>query len=47
MKAMDMLNKSGNKVFYAAQGIDCGWKMRNAYKSPCYTSKWDELLKVF
>ena len=47
MKVMDMLNKSGNKVFYAAQGINCGWKMRNAYKSPCYTSKWEELLKVF
>ena len=48
MKTMDALNQSmGNgKVFMAAQGIDKAWSMKSSYRSPCYTSNWNDIPKT-
>ena len=33
-------------LFMAAQGVERGWSMRQNYKSPAYTTCWDDILKV-
>lgn len=48
METIDKINaiKGKNSVFYCAEGIEKKWKMRSNLRSPCYTTKWDELPKV-
>lgn len=48
METIDKLNKFHGKgsVKFAACGIDQFWKMLSEMKSPCYTTRWSELLKV-
>ncbi len=48
MKTIDQLNQFHGKgtVKFAACGIDQFWKMLSEMKSPCYTTRWSELLKV-
>jgi len=48
MRAVDSLNRRFGRdtVSYAASGIRRGWKLRNAFLSPRYTTSWDELLQV-
>ncbi len=48
MKAMDVLNKKfgAAKVKLASQDLDRTWKMRQECLSPCYTTKWKDLLIV-
>lgn len=46
MDALDAINtKLGSgKVSFAAAGIEKPWKMKAAYQSPRYTTRWDELM---
>lgn len=48
METVDHINrkKGRNTVKFAACGIDQFWKMLSQLKSPAYTSRWSELLKV-
>ncbi len=48
MAAMDRINKlmGKDKVRVAAQGFDRKWKLRQEKLSPCYTTRWNELLIV-
>jgi DNA polymerase V len=49
MNTLDNINFSmrNDAIKYAASGIDKHWKMRQDYRSPRYTSRWDELREVF
>ena len=48
MEAMDSINKKMGKesIKLASEGFKRPWKMKQDSKSPSYTSKWDEVLKV-
>jgi DNA polymerase V len=48
MKVMDMMNKKyGKQTLYVAScGQNHTWSRREQFRSPCYTTKWSELLKV-
>jgi DNA polymerase V len=48
MAAMDRINRimGRDKVRLAAQGFDRKWKLRQEKLSPCYTTRWNELLTV-
>jgi DNA polymerase V len=48
MQALDTVNKrwGRNTLFYAASGIQKQWKMRRERKSPSYTTRLAELLRV-
>jgi DNA polymerase V len=49
MKVLDLINQSmgPGTVFHAAQGIKRDWQMRSDKRSPRYTTKWNELARVF
>jgi DNA polymerase V len=48
MQTIDAINTFHGKgtVKFAACGIDQFWKMLSQMKSPCYTTRWNELLRV-
>lgn len=48
MKLLDGINQqmSKNTLFLAAQGIVRPWRIKRQYCPPCYTTRWDQLLKV-
>jgi DNA polymerase V len=48
MGMLDNINFSmrNDVIKYAAAGIDKHWKMRQEFRSPRYTSRWDELRDV-
>ena len=48
MAKMDAINKAmgRDKVKIAAQGYGRKWKLRQEYKSPCYTTQWADILVV-
>lgn len=48
MAVIDQINAKKGKgtLDFAACGVRRGWEMRNAMQSPCYTSRWDQLMKV-
>lgn len=48
MKTVDSINKTmgANTLLFAAQGIKQPWAMRSAYRSPRYTTNWQEIVKV-
>ena len=48
MTAMDSINRKMGKesIKLASEGFKRPWKMKQDSKSPSYTSKWDEVLKV-
>jgi DNA polymerase V len=48
MQAVDSINQEWgrNTVLFAAAGLSKEWKMRQARRSPRYTTRWDELLVV-
>ena len=45
---MDMINRTmgRDKLRIATQGFDRKWRMRQEQLSPCYTTRWNDLLKV-
>jgi DNA polymerase V len=48
METMDLLNQQMGKgtLFLASQGFDRSWRMRRSLCSPCYTTRWDQLLRI-
>ena len=48
MTVMDNINKKMGKesIKVASEGFRRPWKMKQESKSPCYTTKWDELLVI-
>lgn len=48
MTVMDQINKhhGKNSIYIAAEGVHKKWAMRQAYRSPAYTSRWSELPEV-
>ncbi|MDQ6761325.1 MAG: DUF4113 domain-containing protein, partial [Bacteroidota bacterium] len=49
MRMMDNINFSmrDDIVKFAASGTRRNWKMRQEFRSPRYTSRWDELKEVY
>ncbi|SBS34889.1 DNA polymerase IV [Marinomonas spartinae] len=48
MKVVDRINHSGHgSVFFASQGVSPQWAMKRNHLSPAYTTKWEELPKVW
>ena len=49
MKTIDLMNKKfgATKVKLASQDLGKTWKMRQNRLSPCYTTKWKDLLVVY
>ena len=47
-KKIDFINQTMGRdtVKILSQGISRGWKLSQENVSPCYTTRWDELLKV-
>jgi DNA polymerase V len=48
MQAMDMINRKMGKesIKVASEGFKRPWKMKQENKSPSYTTRWDEILKI-
>ena len=48
MAVMDKINSSygKNSIYVAAEGVQKKWSMRQAYRSPSYTSQWNELPEI-
>lgn len=48
MAVMDKINTNygRNSIYVAAEGVHKKWAMRQAYRSPCYTSQWRELPEI-
>jgi DNA polymerase V len=48
MKTIDAINTQHGKntIFYGAEGIKRPWQIKNARRSPRYTTQWHELLRV-
>ena len=48
MKTIDHLNShhQSNSVFFASQGVNRNWQLRSDYRSPRYTTSWEEILEV-
>ncbi|MBL8026872.1 MAG: Y-family DNA polymerase [Fibrobacteres bacterium] len=48
MEAMDKVNAvlGRDKVRIASQGFDREWRLRQERLSPCYTTRWDDLLTI-
>lgn len=49
MQVMDHINRKMGKesLKVASEGFKRPWKMKQESKSPCYTTNWDENLKVY
>jgi DNA polymerase V len=48
MNVVDKINHTGlGNVFFASQGVSPQWSMKRDHLSPAYTTRWDELPKVF
>ncbi|MFI8620825.1 translesion error-prone DNA polymerase V subunit UmuC [Marinomonas sp. NPDC078689] len=48
MSVVDKINHSGlGNVFFASQGVSPQWAMKREHLSPGYTTRWDELPKVW
>ncbi len=48
MQSVDRINKimGRDKVRLTAMGFDRTWKLRQEKKSPCYTTRWSDLLTI-
>ena len=46
--AVDLINQiiGRNTVHIGSQGISRKWQLKREKLSPCYTTKWDDLLRV-
>ena len=48
MSVLDTINQSGaGKVFFAGQGTKKDWSMKRELLSPAYTTRWDQLPRVW
>ena len=48
MTVMDGINKKMGKesIKLASEGFKRPWRMKQGNKSPCYTTAWNEIIKV-
>ena len=48
VKNLDKINTTygKNSIYIAAEKVHNKWAMRQAYRSPSYTSRWDELAMI-
>ena len=48
MSVLDTINQRGaGKVFFAGQGTKKDWSMKREHLSPAYTTRWDQLPRVW
>jgi DNA polymerase V len=47
-KALDDINKRMgiDTISFAANGVNTNWKMRSELRSPCYTTKWSDIMVI-
>ena len=50
--AMDLLDTANHKFGYkvlqfASEGIDQGWQMKREMRTPCFTTRWSDLLTIY
>lgn len=50
-KLMSLLDSANSRfgrqtLSYASQGIDQPWQMNRKFKSPAYTTSWDDLPRI-
>lgn len=47
-RALDAINKKMgiDTINFAANGVERNWKMRSELRSPCYTTKWSDIMKI-
>ena len=46
MQVLDRINMRGKQISFASEGVVKPWQTKFEHKSPCYTTRWDELVKV-
>jgi len=48
MQSLDKINQKMGRgtIFFAAQGTKKAWAMRSGFKSPHYTTDWNEIPKA-
>lgn len=46
MNVIDKLNNKNEQIFFLGQGITRSWSASHQYKSPQYTTKWNDILKI-
>ena len=49
MKAIDTINRTmgKEKIKIASQGIENNWQMKQTNLSPCYTTRWEDILSIY
>ena len=49
MHTIDSINKKMGRdsIRYASQGYSRKWKLKQERLSPCYTTRWNDLLKIY
>ena len=47
-KALDDINKRMgiDTIGFAANGVNTNWKMRCELRSPCYTTRWSDIMVI-
>ena len=46
MQVLDRINMRGKQVSFASEGVSKPWQTKFEHKSQCYTTRWDELVRV-
>ena len=46
MHTLDRINERSKQVYFASEGVVQPWQTKFEHKSKCYTTRWDELVKV-
>ena len=46
MNTLDRINERSKQVYFASEGVFQPWQTKFEHKSKCYTTRWDELVKV-
>lgn len=49
MKTIDQLNHTfgAHTVYFASERLNSQWRPRRSHTSPCYTTSWEELLRIY
>ena len=46
MLVLDKINQRGKQVVFASEGVVKPWQTKFEHRSQCYTTRWDELVRV-
>ena len=46
METLDSINKRGKHIYFASEGTKKPWQTKFEHRSNCFTTRWDELVKV-